>query len=62
VFGSATKRGVLISYRDETRPPQRLAVGEKLPGGYLITNIEEREVCVRLGNKNYRLGVERIEP
>jgi hypothetical protein len=62
VFGDVIKRGVLIQYVTEVRPPLRLFVGDKLPGGYLITNIEEREICVLLGKKNYRLGVERIEP
>lgn len=62
VFGEAAKRGVLITFDADARPQQRLFVGDKLPGGYLITNIEEREICVLLGKKSYRLGVEPIEP
>jgi hypothetical protein len=62
VFGQAAKRGVLITFAADARPPQRLFVGDKLPGGYLVTNIEEREVCVLVGKKSYRLGVESIEP
>ena len=62
VFGQAAKRGVLITFAADARPPQRLFVGDKLPGGYLVTNIEEREICVLVGKKSYRLGVEPIEP
>lgn len=62
VFGSASQRGVLISFSAQGKPLQRLFVGDALPGGYRITRIDEREVCVRLGRKNYRLGVERREP
>jgi hypothetical protein len=62
VFGHVAKRGVLITFDADVRPPQRLFVGDKLPGGYLVTNIEEREICVLVGKKSYRLGVEPIEP
>jgi hypothetical protein len=62
VFGSASRRGVLVSFSAEGKAPQRLFVGDALPSGHRITRIDERELCVRLGNKNYRLGVERREP
>jgi hypothetical protein len=62
VFGHVAKRGVLITFAADAKPPQRLFVGDKLPGGYQVTNIEEREICVLLGKKSYRLGVEPIEP
>lgn len=61
VFGSTSRRGVLISFAAQGKPPQRLFAGDKLPSGHLITRVDEREVCVRIGSKNYRLGVERRE-
>lgn len=62
VFGTGKLRGALVSFADERRPPLRLFVGDKLPSGHRITQIEEREVCVRLGQRDFRLGVERREP
>lgn len=62
VFGSAARRGVLISFFAESKPLQRLFVGDTLPSGHRISRIGEREICVRIGNKNYRLGVEAREP
>ena len=61
IFGTTTRRGVLIVFEQANRPPQRLYAGDKLPSGHLITRITEREACVQLGKKSYKLGVERRE-
>jgi hypothetical protein len=62
VFGDASRRGVLVVFEQEGRPAARLYAGDKLPSGHVITSVREREVCVQVGNKSYRLGVERREP
>ena len=62
VFGTSSKRGALITFAATSKQPQRLYVGDKLPSGHVITEIGEREVCVRVGSKSLRLGVERREP
>jgi hypothetical protein len=59
IFGAGKERRVLVEFLAEGRPPQRLAVGEALPSGHRITSIGEREICVRIGDRSYRLGVER---
>lgn len=59
VFGVGKEAGVLVVHADETKPPQRFRVGETLPSGHRISSIGERDVCVRIGSKTYRLGVER---
>ncbi len=62
IFGEASRRGVLVTFAAPDRPPQRLFAGDKLPSGDRIVSVGERELCVRLGRRSYRLGVERIEP
>jgi len=59
VYGRGTQGGALVVFSDPAKPPQRLAVGDALPSGEKIVRIGEREVCVRIGKKTYRLGVER---
>jgi len=34
-------------------------VGETLPSGHRVVSIGDRDVCVQIGRKAYRLGVER---
>lgn len=62
VFGRAAERGVLVTFVDESRQPQRLRVGDALPSGHRIVSIGEREICIRIDKKNYRLGVESRDP
>jgi hypothetical protein len=62
VYGAANDRSVLISFSALSKPPLRLRVGDALPSGHKIINIGERDLCIRIGNKTYRLGVERREP
>jgi len=59
VFGRGREAGVLILHSAPDKPPERLRVGEALPSGHRIVSIGERDVCVRIDKKTYRLGVER---
>lgn len=59
IFGQGADRGVLVEFSAEGKSPLRLRTGEKLPSGHRIVRIEEREVCVQIGPREYRLGVER---
>jgi hypothetical protein len=61
LYGVGSERMVLIQFNAPDKQPQRLRVGDKLPSGHVITSIDEREVCIRIGAKTYRLGVERRE-
>jgi hypothetical protein len=60
IFGQGQERGVLIEFIAEGRSPLRLRAGDALPSGHRIERIDEREVCVRIGARLYRLGVERV--
>ncbi len=60
-FGQGNARALLVQFNDPARPAQRLAVGEKLPSGHRITRIGERDYCVDVGGKEYRMGIERSE-
>ena len=59
VYGRAAERAVLIAFSDESRLPQRLHVGDTLPSGHRIIGIGQRDLCIRIDGKTYRLGVER---
>ncbi|MDM4767540.1 hypothetical protein [Pelomonas sp. SE-A7] len=58
LFRRDKQRGVLINFMAPGKPPQTLHVGDRLPSGHMIKRIDDGEVCVQLGNKTYRLGVE----
>jgi len=59
VFRSNDGGSVWIEFSAAGKPPQRLGVGDKLPSGHRIVEIGERDVCVAVGRKTLRLGVER---
>jgi hypothetical protein len=61
VYGVGADRGALIQFAQADRPPQRVRVGDKLPSGHPIVEINHREICIRIGSKTYRLGVERSD-
>lgn len=61
VFGSGGDAGAMLVFEAVGKPPQIVRRGDELPGGYKIESIGERDVCVRVGKKVYRLGVERRE-
>lgn len=58
VFPQGRSRVVLISFMAPGKEPQRLQVGDKLPSGHRIQRIEDNQVCVQIGSKTYRMGVE----
>jgi hypothetical protein len=59
VYGVGKDRGALVQFVAVNKPPLRLRVGDALPSGHRIVTIGDREVCVQIGGKAYRLGVER---
>lgn len=61
VYGVGSAREALVVFAQTDRSPLRLRVGDKLPSGHTIAEIEDRAVCIRIGSKTYRLGVERSE-
>ena len=61
IFGIGSGRKLLVSFRNPTVPARTLKVGDKLPSGHEVTQIGERDYCVRIGNSTFRLGVERSE-
>lgn len=62
VYGRGPARGVLVVFAAPGKPAQQLAVGDALPSGHRIVSIGERDLCVQIGKKAYRLGVERSAP
>lgn len=59
LFGSGQGRGVLIRYAAPDKAEQRLRVGDRLPSGHRIVEINATEVCVQVGSRRLRLGIER---
>ncbi len=59
VFRSAEGGSAWIEFGAPGKPPQRLRVGDVLPTGHRIVEIGERDICVAVGKKTLRMGVER---
>ena len=59
VYGAGKDRGALVEYVAAGKQPLRLRIGDALPSGHRIVAIGERDVCVLIGRKSFRLGVER---
>lgn len=59
VFSAGRERGALVQFMAPGKPPLRVQVGDTLPSGHRVVSIGERDVCVQIGRKTYRLGVER---
>jgi hypothetical protein len=59
VYGSGKDRAALVEFAAAGKPPLRVSVGESLPSGHRVVSIGDRELCVQIGGKTYRLGVER---
>ena len=59
VYGAGKARGALVEFAAAGKAAQRLSVGDALPSGHRIVAIGERNVCVLIGRKSFRLGVER---
>ena len=62
VAGVGTDRWVLVQFLAPGKTALRLRAGEMLPSGHRITRIEDSGICVQIGSRNYKLGVERIAP
>jgi len=62
IYAVGDARWALLSFDGSSRPPLRVRVGDRLPGGQKITAISEKDVCVQIGRQSYRLGIERREP
>ena len=58
VYRSGTERKVLISFMAPGKQSLRLGVGDTLPSGHRITKIDDSEVCMQIGKKSFRLGVQ----
>jgi hypothetical protein len=61
IFGAGQERKLMVSFRNPSLPARTIKVGEKLPSGHVVTQIGERDYCVRVGDGIFRLGVERSE-
>ncbi|MCV2364686.1 hypothetical protein LNV23_14630 [Paucibacter sp. DJ1R-11] len=61
VYGAGKQGGVLVLFADESKPALRLAVGDKLPSGHVIDAVDGNQICIWIGKKRYRMGVERRE-
>jgi hypothetical protein len=59
VYGAGGERGALVEFVAAGKAAQRLRVGDALPSGHRIVAIGERDICVLIGRKSFRLGVER---
>lgn len=58
IFRSGKQPTALISFAAPGKEALRLRVGESLPSGHKIIKIDDSEVCVQIGKKVFRLGVE----
>ncbi len=60
-YGAEATRMALVRFGDPSLPPLKVAVGGQLPSGHRVVAIREADVCIRIGDANYTLGVERRE-
>jgi hypothetical protein len=51
----------IVRFGDPGLAPLKVGVGGLLPTGHRIVSIREADVCIRIGDSNYTLGVERRE-
>lgn len=58
VYRTGAERKVLISFLAPGKQSLRLGVGDTLPSGHRITKIDDSEVCMQIGKKSFRLGVQ----
>jgi hypothetical protein len=58
VVGRGGERKVLITFAMAGKPPLRLQVGDKVPTGERITQIQDGEVLIRVGKQQVPLGAE----
>jgi hypothetical protein len=58
-YGKGSQRGLLVEFSAPGRSPAFLKTGDTLPSGHRIVRIDDAEVCVQIGSRQYKLGVER---
>ena len=58
IFRRGAERTALISFAAPGKEALRLRTGESLPSGHKIIKIDDSEVCVQIGKRTFRLGVE----
>lgn len=58
LLGRGSERSVLVSFSAPGRAPEVLRLGDKLPSGHRIQCIEPTAVCVQVGQKTLRIGVQ----
>lgn len=58
IVGRGSERKVLITFALAGKPALRLAVGDKVPSGERITQIQDGEVLIRVGKKQVPLGAD----
>ncbi|WP_397535362.1 type II secretion system protein N [Roseateles sp.] len=61
VVGPPDARRALVVFADPSKPQQFFKVGDRLPGDFRITRIDERHVCVEVRKRQYTLALERAE-
>jgi hypothetical protein len=61
VYGPESARRALVLFGDRNVSPLRLGVGDRLPSGHTVVSVGQAGVCIRIGDSNYTLGVERRE-
>ncbi|RVT88585.1 hypothetical protein [Inhella crocodyli] len=61
VLGRGREAQVVVSFRDPSRPTQILRVGDALPSGHRVQAVEPGTVCVQVGRKILRIGVQALD-
>lgn len=61
VLGRGHDAQVVVSFRDPSRPTQILRVGDTLPSGHRVQAVEPGTVCVQVGRKILRIGVQALD-
>jgi hypothetical protein len=61
VLGRGRDAKVLVAFRDPNRPNQVLRVGDVLPSGHRVQAVEPGTVCVQVGRKILRIGVQALD-
>jgi hypothetical protein len=61
IYGAEGKRTLRVEFRDPSKPAKALRVGDSLPSGHKIMEINERDYCVQVDGRRYTLGVERSD-
>lgn len=61
LFGQGAERRALVVFLATGKAPQYVKVGDTLPSGHKIASISDRDVCVQIGKRAYRVAVQRAD-